>query len=78
MTLSPHQIAVVVLAGGEGRRIGGGKPLRRLDRSFEERPYLTPALIARAAQNKAAGSSARDRGSRWRRYITNMKAEVSR
>ena len=30
MTLSPHQIAVVVLAGGEGRRIGGGKPLRRL------------------------------------------------
>jgi succinylglutamic semialdehyde dehydrogenase len=23
----------------------GGKPLRRLDRPFEERPYLTPALI---------------------------------
>jgi succinylglutamic semialdehyde dehydrogenase len=23
----------------------GGKPLRRLDRAFEERPYLTPALI---------------------------------
>lgn len=23
----------------------GGKPIRRLDRSFEERPYLTPALI---------------------------------
>ena len=23
----------------------GGKPLRRLDRQFEERPYLTPALI---------------------------------
>ena len=23
----------------------GGKPLRRLDRTFEERPYLTPALI---------------------------------
>lgn len=23
----------------------GGKPLRRLDRSFEERPYLTPGLI---------------------------------
>ncbi|MBF0664853.1 MAG: molybdenum cofactor guanylyltransferase [Brevundimonas sp.] len=30
MTLSPDQIAAVVLAGGEGRRIGGGKPLRRL------------------------------------------------
>jgi succinylglutamic semialdehyde dehydrogenase len=23
----------------------GGKPMRRLDRPFEERPYLTPALI---------------------------------
>ena len=23
----------------------GGKPLRRLDRSFEDRPYLTPAMI---------------------------------
>jgi succinylglutamic semialdehyde dehydrogenase len=23
----------------------GGKPIRRLDRAFEERPYLTPALI---------------------------------
>ena len=23
----------------------GGKPLRRLDRPFEDRPYLTPALI---------------------------------
>jgi succinylglutamic semialdehyde dehydrogenase len=23
----------------------GGKPLKRLDRPFEERPYLTPALI---------------------------------
>ncbi len=25
--------------------IKGGKPLRRLDRPFEERPYLTPAII---------------------------------
>jgi succinylglutamic semialdehyde dehydrogenase len=23
----------------------GGKPIRRLDRPFEERPFLTPALI---------------------------------
>ncbi|MCV0416559.1 MAG: molybdenum cofactor guanylyltransferase [Brevundimonas sp.] len=30
MTSAPDHIAVVVLAGGEGRRIGGGKPLRRL------------------------------------------------
>lgn len=25
-----HDVAIVILAGGEGRRIGGGKPLRRL------------------------------------------------
>lgn len=30
MTLPPEQIAAVVLAGGEGRRIGGDKPLRLL------------------------------------------------
>lgn len=30
MTLQTDQIAAVVLAGGEGRRIGGDKPLRRL------------------------------------------------
>lgn len=30
MRLRPHEIAAVVLAGGEGRRIGGGKPQRRL------------------------------------------------
>jgi succinylglutamic semialdehyde dehydrogenase len=28
-----------------GLMMKGGKPLRRLDRPFEERPYLTPALI---------------------------------
>ena len=28
--IDPVDLAVVVLAGGEGRRIGGGKPLRRL------------------------------------------------
>jgi succinylglutamic semialdehyde dehydrogenase len=28
-----------------GLLMKGGKPLRRLDRPFEERPYLTPALI---------------------------------
>jgi succinylglutamic semialdehyde dehydrogenase len=28
-----------------GLMMTGGKPLRRLDRPFEERPYLTPALI---------------------------------
>lgn len=30
MTLQPHEIAAVVLAGGEGRRIGGAKPQRTL------------------------------------------------
>ncbi len=30
MNLTPHQIAAVVLAGGEGRRIGGAKPQRTL------------------------------------------------
>lgn len=30
MTIIDEEIAVVVLAGGEGRRIGGGKPLRML------------------------------------------------
>ncbi|HVF37189.1 MAG TPA: succinylglutamate-semialdehyde dehydrogenase, partial [Sphingomicrobium sp.] len=28
-----------------GLMMKGGKPIRRLDRPFEERPYLTPALI---------------------------------
>jgi succinylglutamic semialdehyde dehydrogenase len=28
-----------------GLMMKGGKPLRRLDRPFEERPYLTPAMI---------------------------------
>lgn len=30
MSLTPHEIAAVVLAGGEGRRIGGAKPQRML------------------------------------------------
>lgn len=38
-------LPVVILAGGEGRRMGGGKPLRRLD----GRPLLDHALTAARA-----------------------------
>ena len=46
---TPDDIAVVVLAGGEGRRIGGGKPLRMLGGE---------TLLARALR-QAAGCSDR-------------------
>ena len=32
-------------SNGSNLMMKGGKPLRRLDRPFEDRPYLTPALI---------------------------------
>ena len=35
--------AVVILAGGEGRRIGGGKPWLRLGRRAPDRPGVYPA-----------------------------------
>jgi succinylglutamic semialdehyde dehydrogenase len=34
-----------------GLMMKGGKPIRRLDRPFEERPYLTPAMIDVTAAN---------------------------
>lgn len=45
--IAPDQIAAVVLAGGEGRRIGGGKPLRMLGGE---------TLLARALGQAAAFS----------------------
>lgn len=47
MTITRDQIGAVVLAGGEGRRIGGGKPLRRLGGE---------TLAARAVRQAAAVS----------------------
>jgi succinylglutamic semialdehyde dehydrogenase len=48
----PYMGPVIDLAAADhvqeqwlGLMMKGGKPIRRLDRPFEERPYLTPALI---------------------------------
>lgn len=47
----PRSIAAVVLAGGEGQRMGGGKPLRML----EGRPLIEHALaIARGQGGRVA------------------------
>lgn len=51
MSLTADQVAAVVLAGGEGRRIGGGKPQRRLG----GQTLLARALAqARAASDRVA------------------------
>ena len=61
MTLQPHEIAAVVLAGGEGRRIGGAKPQRTLaGRTLLERAVgqasafsdLTAVAVRDPAQTK--------------------------
>ena len=47
MSLPPHEIAVVVLAGGEGRRMGGGKPQRLLaGRTLLERAAAQASIIS--------------------------------
>ena len=56
MSLSPDQIAAVVLAGGEGRRIGGGKPLRMLG----ERTLLERATAQASRVSDAVAVAVRD------------------
>lgn len=56
MSLSPDQIAAVVLAGGEGRRIGGGKPLRMLG----GRTLLERAMAQAAGFSDAVAAAVRD------------------
>lgn len=47
MSPPPHEIAVVVLAGGEGRRMGGGKPQRLLaGRTLMERAAAQASIFS--------------------------------
>ncbi|HEX4801058.1 MAG: molybdenum cofactor guanylyltransferase [Myxococcales bacterium] len=61
------KIAVVILAGGEGRRIGGGKPLRR---------FGGERLIDRALRRARAWSDLVVVGVRSRGQITSLDAPI--
>lgn len=68
--IAPSDLAVVVLAGGEGRRIGGDKPLRRLggealiDRALRRArrwsPHVAVAIRAEAQAGAADAVFLRD------------------
>jgi molybdopterin-guanine dinucleotide biosynthesis protein A len=60
----PVDTAVVILAGGEGRRIGGGKPLRRLagatliDHALRQATHLSPIVAISVKDRRELGAIA--------------------